>query len=277
MGVDFEAKPLRKKRSARRPVLRFVTFLAPNLFRFYAFLADHLGKSLGCKARLVVGARYEQLCSSCDVAVVCGLPYVESTNLPNPPVEPLAAPVLRGDRYDERPIYFSDVVVQRGSGFRSFADLRGCTWAYNESHSQSGYGITRYHLARMGETHGYFGQMVEAGFHERALEMVCSGAADAAAIDSHVLAVALRDRPELRCELRIIDTLGPSTIQPVVAARRLPTPVKMKLRRSLLELEHDPRARPFLDQALVRRFVPVTDASYDDIRHMLNHAQMVDR
>jgi phosphonate transport system substrate-binding protein len=246
------------------------------MYPFYQFLTDYLARRLGCETRLLVGDRYEQLRGDCDVAFVCGLPYVESTNWPERPVEPLAAPVLRGDRYQNRPIYFSDIIVRRGSGFRCFADLRGCTWAYNEPHSQSGYGITRYHLARRGETYNYFGKVIEAGFHERALEMVCSGAADAAAIDAHVLAVALRDRQQLFRRLRIIDTLGPSTIQPVVAARRLPAQVKMTLRDCLLELEHDPQAQPFLDRALVRRFVPVTDSSYDDIRYMLKHAQLAD-
>jgi phosphonate transport system substrate-binding protein len=218
---------------------------------------------------LAVGTEYEQLATDCDVAFVCGLPYVESTRRPQPPVEPLAAPVLQGTRYQGKPIYFSDVIVRRDSALRSFADLRGCTWVYNEPHSQSGYGVTRYHLVRRGTAGGYFKSVVEAGFHERAIQMVRSGAADASAIDSHVLSVALRDRPELVNELRIIDTLGPSTIQPVVAARRLPERLKGKLRDSLLDIAQIPQARPHLDHALVERFVPVTDSSYDDIRRML--------
>jgi phosphonate transport system substrate-binding protein len=258
----------RKPASPRR-VLRFVTFLAPSLSSFYQFLTNHLGEKLHCKTELAVGTDYNQLATDCDVAFVCGLPYVESTRWPQPPVEPLAAPVLQGTRYLGRPIYFSDVIVRRDSVLRSFDDLRGCTWAYNEPHSQSGYGITRYHLVRRGTAGGYFKRVVEAGFHERAIQMVCSGAADASAIDSHVLSRALRDRPELGHELRIVDTLGPSTIQPVVAARRLPERLKEELRGSLLEITQIPQARFHLDHALVERFVPVTDSSYDDIRRML--------
>ena len=82
------------------------------------------------------------------------------------------------------------------------------------------------------------------------------------------LAVALRDQPELRHEIRIVETLGPSTIQPVVAARRLSEGLD-HIEAILLEIDHNPRARPHLDHALVDRFVPVTDASYDDIRRML--------
>src|SRR5207237_9302884 len=113
-------------------------------------------------------------------------------------------------------------------------------------------GITRCQLVRLGDSGGYFGSMVEAGFHERAIDMVCSGAADAAAIDSHLLAVALRDRPELVRQLRTIDTLGPSTIQPVVAARRLPRRLKTTLREVFLEIGGNPHAQPYLKRALVQ-------------------------
>jgi phosphonate transport system substrate-binding protein len=266
---DARMQLKRRKPASRCQALRFVTFLAPSLFSFYEFLTKYLGEKLHCKTELAVGTAYNQLSTDCDVAFVCGLPYVESTRWPQPPVEPLVAPVLQGTRYQGRPIYFSDVIVRRDSAFRSFADLRGCTWAYNEPHSQSGYGITRYDLLQRGTAAGYFKQVVEAGFHERAIQMVCSGAVDASAIDSHVLSVALRDRPELTHELRIIDTLGPSAIQPLVAARRLPDRLKETLRASLWEIAQSPQARPHLDHALVKRFVPVTDSSYDDIRRML--------
>ncbi|HXG09186.1 MAG TPA: PhnD/SsuA/transferrin family substrate-binding protein [Gemmataceae bacterium] len=249
--------------------LRFVTFLAPNLFAFYQFVTRYLGDRLGLPTELRVGTSYEELTAQADVAFVCGLPYVELTRQGRSPVEPLVAPVLQGERYGGKPIYYSDVIVRRDSPFRSFADLRGRSWAYNEPHSQSGYGITRYHLARLGETNGYFGRVVEAGWHEQSLRMVCSGEVDASAIDSHVLAVALRDRPELARQVRVIEVLGPSSIQPVVAARHLPEPLKAALRGALLEMGGDPAARPHLARALVERFTPVTDATYDDIRTML--------
>jgi phosphonate transport system substrate-binding protein len=252
--------------------LRFVTFLAPNLRWFYAFLARHVGDRLGVATELAVGASYDEL-HDADVAFVCGLPYVELGRRGQSPVEPVAAPVLHGTRYGGRPVYFSDVVVHRDSPFRSFADLRGRSWAFNEPHSQSGYGITRHHLLRRGETGGYFGRVVEAGWHERALRLVCTGAVDAAAIDSHVLTVALRDEPDLEARLRVVEVLGPSTIQPVVAARRLPADLRDGLRRALVDLADEPAAWPYLERALVRRFVPADDSSYDDIRAMLDVAE----
>jgi phosphonate transport system substrate-binding protein len=255
--------------------LRFVTFLAPHLFDFYAFVAHRVASRVGCRSEITVGTSYDEL-PQADVAFVCGLPYVETTLGGASPVEPVAAPVLRGRRYGGRPIYFSDVIVRRGSGLRSFDQLRGSTWAYNEPHSQSGYGITRDYLVNQGETGGFFGKVIEAGWHERAADMVRTGEADAAAIDSHVLETMTDARPRLRRELAVIHTLGPSTIQPVVAARRLPAEVRRDVRAALVALADDPAAaRPFA-AARVERFVPVRDADYDDIRAMHRAAAAAD-
>ena len=251
--------------------LRFVSFLAPKLLGFYTFLAEQVARNFRCHVDVVVGTSYDEL-DSADVAFVCGLAYVERTRHGGCPVEPIAAPVVRGARYDGRPIYFSDVIVHRESPCRRFADVRGRSWAYNEPLSQSGYGITRFVLARDGHVKGYFGCVLGAGWHERAVRLVATGECDASAIDSHLLAVMFRDEPDLANELRVIEALGPSTIQPVVVARRLPRAVKSELRRTFLSLADDPAARRPLAAALVERFVPVRDRDYDDLRRMTDAA-----
>lgn len=248
--------------------LRFATFLAPNMLGVYAFLVRRLAEKLGRAIELFVGSDYAQMAADADGGFLCGLAYVELVRAGGAELEPVAAPVLCGPRYAGRPIYFSDVVVRRDSPFRTFADLRGCSWSYNEPYSHSGYGITRYRLVQLGEIKGYFGQVVEAGWHERSLRLVCSGEVDASAIDSHVLALHLRERPDLGEHLRVIDSFGPSTIQPVVVARRLGERLKADIRAALLELAEEPQARPHLERGMVERFVAVDDDSYDDLRRM---------
>jgi phosphonate transport system substrate-binding protein len=258
------------------PPLRVATFLAPNMLPVYKFITRRVARRLGLAAELVAGSSYDQLGREVDVAFVCGLPYVEVARRPDPPVEPLAAPVLQGERYSGRPVYFSDVVVRRDSPFRCFADLRGCVWSFNEPGSHSGYGVTRYWLVRLGETGGYFGKVIQTGWHERSLRLVAAGEVDASAVDSQVLAVALRDHPELAERLRVVAVLGPSTIQPVVAARRLPAALKEDLRGVLLELADDEEGRAQLAHGFIERFVAVDDSAYDDIRAMLTAAESAD-
>jgi phosphonate transport system substrate-binding protein len=256
--------------------LRFFTFLAPNMSGVYAFLSRYIGRKLGCATELKVGSCYEQLAAEVDVGFVCGLPYVEfSRQHTVSSIEPIAAPVLQGERYAGKPIYFSDIIVHRDSPYSSFADLRGCSWSYNEQQSQSGYGIVCYHLACLGETSGYFGRLVNAGFHERSIRLVAAGKVDASGIDSHVLAIALRNHPELASSVRVIDSLGPSTIQPVVVARRLPAQLRADLQCILLEMRSDPEAHHALARGFIDRFVPVCDSNYDDIRAMRAVAESV--
>jgi phosphonate transport system substrate-binding protein len=249
--------------------LRFATFLAPNMLPVYRFLAERIGDRLGRPVEFVVGTSFDQFeRGEADLGVICGLPYVWLAARQPRPVEPLAAPVLAGDRYGGRPVYFSDVIVRHDSPITCLEELRGCSWAYNEPASHSGHTVTLYSLVRMGARPGFFARVVEAGFHQRAMRLVHAGAVDAAAIDSQVLAVELRDHPGL-IGLRVVGTFGPSTIQPVVAASRLPDQLKDEVRELLVELGGDPSARPTLDHGFIDRFSPVDDAAYDDIRAMV--------
>src|SRR5262249_11145304 len=163
----------RIRRVSRRPrTLRFATFLAPHLSWLYREITGHVARRLGQPIELVEGDTYDEL-AEVDGAFVCGLAYVERGQA----LEAVAAPVPGGPRVDGRPVYFSDVVVHADSDIRTFADLRGRRWAYNEPYSHSGHGIMRYHLACLDETGRFFGRVIEAGFHERALELIVNGAA----------------------------------------------------------------------------------------------------
>jgi phosphonate transport system substrate-binding protein len=253
--------------------LRLVTYLAPNVRPVYEFVARATGERLGIETDLVDGSSCDRFPAEGDVAFVCGLPYVELASDHDPPFELLGAPVLQGERYGDRPIYFSDVIVRADSGLASFGDLRGRGWSFNEAHSHSGYGVTRAYLAEIGEPKGFFGRVVEAGYHQRSIELVRGGEVDASAIDSQVLEIEMRDRPGLREELSVIEALGPSTIQPVVVAPGLSASLKEDLRAVLLGIGASSEDRAELSRGHVERFVRVEDADYDDIRRMVARAE----
>ena len=190
--------------------LRFGTYLAPNILPVYEAVTDEVGRRLGIETELVVETSYE----SCEkdeneVCFVCSLPYVTFERRGLDVAVPVAAPVLEGVRFGGRPIYFSDVIVHKDSPIRSFIDLRGRSWAYNERLSHSRYGITRYHLVQLGETNGFLGEVVEAGFHQEAIRLVARKEVDGSAIDSQVLAVELRDHPDLANDIRVVEALVP--------------------------------------------------------------------
>ena len=212
--------------------LRFGTYLAPNMLPVYEAIADAVGRRLGIETELVVETDYDSCARGQERRLLRLQPALRRFRAPGDLAgAPRRRPVLQGERYGGRPIYFSDVIVHRDSPFRSFLDLRGCSWAYNEPLSHSGYGITRYHLVRPRRDPGFFGEVIEAGFHEESIRMVAARDVDASAIDSQVLAVATPRRPVAGRLLRVIDALGPSTIQPVAVSKRLPPELRERIRR----------------------------------------------
>src|SRR5688500_18336132 len=253
--------------------LRFGSYLVSNAttLALYELVTEEVGRRLGLPTELIVETSYE----SCEkdlneVCFVCSLPYVTFERRGLDLAIPVAAPVLVGERYEGRPIYFSDVIVHRDSPFGYFPDQRGRSWAYNEPLSHSGYGITRYHLVTLGETNGFFGEVVEVGFHQEAIRMVARGEIDGSAIDSQVLAMELRDHPDLAEQVRVVVALGPSTIQPVAVSRRVPEDLREAIRDVLVMMAGDPAVRERLAIGLVERFVAVDAGSYDDIRMMVD-------
>ena len=247
-------------RRTDRPLV-FATYLAPNLLPVYQSIAAAVGTRLGIETRLVTGTRLSQLTTGeVDVAFLCGLPYVRMAEQ----LDPLAAPVVAEDRYSSRPVYFSDVIVRRESPFKTFTDLRGASWSFNDPDSHSGYLVTLTRLLELGQTDAFFGRVIDAGWHQVSIELVASGQVDASAVDSHVLAVELHHRPDLANRLRVVDSFGPSPIQPVVARRSLDAGFRQQLRDILVGLAGDG-----LSQGLVERLTPITDDLYDPIRTML--------
>lgn len=256
-------------------MLRFATFLSPNVKPLYVAAVHRMAKESNTSIELVPGKSYEDFFSGkFEGAFVCGLPYILMTRMPEPPMELIGAPVLSGDRYQDRPIYFSDVIVKADSPFQTFEDLRGASWAFNERLSHSGYGVVRSHLVSLGETDGYFSKVVEAGFHLRSISLVAQGRVDASAIDSQVLGIELKRDPSLRQKIRIIDSIGPSTIQPVVLRSDVPEDLKRRLRDALWSLHSDEAIGGVLKDAHVKRFEQVDDSTYDDLRRMLEAVEV---
>ena len=257
--------------------LRFGTFLAPNMLTVYEAIADAVGGRVGMTTELVVETDYENCRNDRnDICFVCSLPYVMFEREGVKPAVPIAAPVLAGDRYGGEPIYFSDVIVHKDSDAESFLDLRSRSWSFNEPLSQSGYGITRYHLVSIGETDGFFSDVIDAGFHEESIRMVAAGDVDASAIDSQVLAVEMRDHPEVTDHLKVIDALGPSTIQPIAVSRRFDEAFREAVRTVLLEFHGTPEGREVLALGTIGRWVTVGPSDYDDIRRMVDVCEAAD-
>ena len=260
--------------------LSFSSSQAPNAEKNIHAVISELSRIVSLPIELVTDGTWDAREAALDngdiqLGWICGLPYVWKADIPSPGLELLAAPVMAAPRYEDRPIYFSDVVVLKDSPHAQFKDLRGATWAFNEARSHSGYNITRFHLAEMGEREAFFGRIIEAGSHERALGLLLHGKVDASAIDCTVLETEIRNKPILAEQIRVIDILGPSPIPPLVIHKTVPKEKRALLRDGLLRLHTTDSGRAALAEGSYARFVTVQNSDYDRIREMESQAKTV--
>jgi phosphonate transport system substrate-binding protein len=249
------------------------SLMSENENFIFSAIMDYLSQESGVQIEIISGLSWqerERLFDAGQVGIVwiCGLPYVTKADSPGADIELLAAPVMSDSRYDGRPIYFSDVVVHMDCHFRRFSDLKGTSWCYNEPNSHSGYNAVKYHLANLGEKNGFFGRVTESGSHMASLDLIKRREVDASAIDSIVLGIELRNHPELRSAVRVIETIGPSPIPPLATSLRLQAGTRDKLRKALTGMKDTRRGQIALTKCGMTGLAAIRDADYDVIRQM---------
>jgi len=255
--------------------IRATSCMAPNSQYIMRAVIDYLRQRTALKIQLVEDLpwpeRLHQLKhGAIDLGWICGAQYSQDQQAEQR-LQCLAAPVWRGAAYANEPIYHSVVVVRRDSAYQSFADLRGATWVYNEPNSFSGSLIVLDHLVQIGEGGNYFGQQIEAGSHQQAVEQIDGRKADVAAIDSTVWEQLCDDDPTVATNLRIITRLGPNPIPPWVTTINMPIERQQLIRRSLLTMATEEEGRRVLAQTPLRRFAAITPERYLHM-HLVTHA-----
>lgn len=254
--------------------IRFVTYLSPSIPRaLFEALADHVQRTLGherVSLRIeteVSGPHKGGECSSfgdeADVAFMCVPSFVWLRELRPPPAELLGVlPVFDDERNLGKPVYFCDVVVRDEGPVQAFSGLEGGSWAYNDACSLSGYYSLLNRLAESGANESFFNRLSCSGSHLNSIESVVRGEADAAAIDSNVLRLRLREVPDLRERLRVIESWGPFPIQPVVVRSALDPELKERLRAAFLAAHDDQHTQHSLKEFGLSRFVAVDQEDY---------------
>ncbi|MBI3243440.1 MAG: PhnD/SsuA/transferrin family substrate-binding protein [Chloroflexi bacterium] len=261
----------------KQQFIRFASFLGDNAFEFYQQVVAYLGDSTGLPTKMAVVPFAEQDrvidTGQIEAAFSCGITYVLKSAQTSSPARLMAAPILSADRYHDRPVYFSDVIVRAGSSYHSFDDLRDTTFAYNDVGSFSGYVLAAHHLWTLEATMDYFGKTIRSGSHATSMNWVEAGEADCAAIDSVVLEMELAQRPERARSFRVLASLGPAAMPPVIATPSLSEEHCDSLARALTTMHITRRGQEILNGGGIRRFEQVTDDHYDDIRRMLQDLQ----
>jgi phosphonate transport system substrate-binding protein len=253
--------------------LRLLSYLAPSIpAGLFELLAEAIAVGTGRATTLEFETRVSGPAPEtdpfapgrADAAFVCGPSYslLRSAGAPVDIVP--AAAVFDDPRNGGRPVYFSDVVVRRDRPARSLADLRGAVWTYNDRQSLSGWHrmLERLESLGLGVPERFFSRVVASGAHVRSIESVARGEADVSAVDSNVLLLERRRDPELDARLRVLESWGPSPIQPVLVRSSLDPALKASVADALLALHRDPTMASRLAEFGVLRFAKVDEATY---------------
>ena len=267
----------------RRPLhehdaLRLITYLAPGLpLALFEAVARRLADELVLATSLSSDPSRSAperdgpdpfAADEADLGFLCAPGYLWLAERRPPAVALVPAAFVFDDpRTAGRPVYFADLVVARESRAHALADLRGARWVYNDPCSLSGYFSVLAALGELGERPGFFAEARALGSHHAALDAVESGAADVAAIDSNTL--LLERRGGRRRAVRVLASLGPYPVQPIVVRATLPAALKAALAPALLGMHESEPGRSALAACGVRRLAPVSPADYEPERAWL--------
>ena len=270
-----------------KPIKMFVSaaFASESGLPVYREIADYVAEKVGRKTAVVSGASYAETDTLLErnivqVGFVCGLPYIHRAR--EGKYLQIAVPVSATrtgqipdatSGYEKTPgKYFSYTIVHKDSKAKSWADLKGKRYAYNNMDSNSGYNMPRYKLVQLGAKRweDWFSKVVVSGSHEESIRMVARGLVDASSVDSLILDY---DRtfgnPDAK-NVKIIEQLFPggAGAPPVVVGSKVDPVLRQAIQDALLNMHRDERGRKILAKALLARFDPPDDRNYDDIRHM---------
>src|SRR5207244_4813266 len=106
--------------------------------------------------------------------------------------------------------------------------------------------------------------------HQEFNRRVGAGEVGASAIGSHVLCGGGVRGPGLARQLRVVAVFGPSAIPPVVGTPSLPNDLGAQVTGALTALGDDPASRAQLAPGMIRRYIPIADEAYDEMRRMLD-------
>ncbi|MGE4496455.1 MAG: phosphate/phosphite/phosphonate ABC transporter substrate-binding protein [Deferribacterales bacterium] len=233
----------------------------------YSALSDYLGKKLSMKVAFFQKDSYAKMNTmiregEVDVATVCTGALLD---LNEKDYKVLAIPVVRG-----KSSYNSYVIVSEKSGIKSVDELKGQTFAFTDSLSNSGALYPTYLVTKnTGKTpERYFSKVYYTGNHDKSIFLVNSGVVAGAAVDSLIFEYFREKYPEKVANIRIIDVSPEFLAPPIVASGKVSEKLFKKMQNALTNMHKDDDGRKILGGILVDRLIPPDSHSLDSMIEM---------
>ncbi len=115
-----------------------------------------------------------------------------------------------------------------------------------------------------------FEYTLRTGTQERAIVALRTGLVDVVVVDELVWKVAVKRRPVLIDELRVVARYGPYPAPPIVAGSKVPAQIVARLGQALEALSQSESGRRLLNELRVDGFAVRSSADYDPVRQVLS-------
>ena len=193
---------------------------------------------------------------------MCGWPFWRS----NPRPRLVAAAVLDHEYCEDRPLYWTDMLVRRDDTAESLEDLFQRRIGWTTEHSHSGYNAPRRLLLRhFLRTRGHlFSQSLGPYTSPMGIiHAILDDEIDVGPVDGYFHLLLQSHRPELASELRTVAVTDLAPIPPFVASATISDNDLSELRGSAERAHLTPVGRRIMDDLLISRFEVPEVGSYE--------------
>lgn len=233
--------------------------------RAYQPLVDLVGHRCGRRAQFITRGSYAEVADllrtrQCDVALVCTYVYVQGQREYG--LTAIAAPVVHGAES-----YHSVIIVPLANRATGLLELGGQRFASSDLLSTSGWVWPAQWLRTQGRDPAtFFGRHVVTGSHDRSVQAVLRGQADAAAVDSIVYADMAAADAGVAAGTQVVQRSPPFGMPPIVCHPQLDAELRERVRTVLLGLHADAEGRAVLATVGFDRFDIPDDGRYEGVR-----------
>lgn len=236
-------------------------------------LLERLGAAAGVPVELVISPSYESVVDAivsggADIGRLGPASYILAHRRDRR-IEAFASFTLSGGTYTPPGNHYQALLLSRVDGPASVTAVRGTRVALSDPASTSGGLVPSVEFAAQVDSPlpGYFGALVYAGNHDKALEALLEGRVEAAFVASERADAYLASHAIDPARLRVLWRSAPIHYDPYVFSAGLCPALRQRLRKVMLESPETLAA--FAASQGATGLVPVTHADYAGLERMM--------
>ncbi|XP_036369043.1 uncharacterized protein LOC115224559 isoform X1 [Octopus sinensis] len=267
------------KMSSEITKLNIITYLVPDVkVEAFQVFTEYLEDVANVRCNLIYETRWQYPTSKrdlfdlgdVDMGFISAPGFLEMLERPNSIELCPVAPVYTHPHGRGRPVIFSDVVVRNelGGDYNEFERLKGHKFTYSHPESTTGYSIMLSELKNHNTDSSFFADTIQSGSHLNSLHLLLTKRADVATIDSRFLTDFFSQHPHYKKELKVMTTLGPMPVNPLVFRKTLPSDVKKTITKALLEMPQNPTWNQKLQNLHIENMISI-DSTFFDMERLL--------